>query len=375
MREMCEGQLTVSECFQVLSTFQNNKASGNDGLSAEFYKFFWPEIGYLLVESLNYSYIHGELSTSQKEAIITLIEKKDRDRRLIKNWRPISLVNVDVKIGSKAIAKRLEKVLPYVVHHDQNAFVKGRTIFDAVRTISDIMDYTEMKGYEGIMSAIDFEKAFDSLSLEFLFKSLELFGFGVSFISWIKTFYKNITSSVANNGFFIPYFNVKRGVRQGDPLSPSLFIIVLELLAISSRNNRQIRGIKVNGNKIKLVTFADEMTTFVCDKPSHITLISVINLFGTYSGLKINHEKTEVLLLGNKEVAVRNFELEGTEFKKSIKILGVHFTAYNSSLFYKLNFESIEKSLRNLLKGWLERFNIDRKSANYKIVCSAKDFI
>ena len=90
MREMCEGQLTVSECFQVLSTLQNNKAPGNDGLFAEFYKFFWPEIGCLLVESLNYSYIHGELSTSQKEAIITLIEKKDRDRRLIKNWRPIS---------------------------------------------------------------------------------------------------------------------------------------------------------------------------------------------------------------------------------------------------------------------------------------------
>ena len=81
----------------------------------------------MLVESLNYSYIHEELSTSQKEPIITLIEKKDRDRRLIKIWRPTSLVNVDVKIGSKAIAKRLEKFLPYVVHHDQNAFVKGRT--------------------------------------------------------------------------------------------------------------------------------------------------------------------------------------------------------------------------------------------------------
>ncbi|XP_044170625.1 uncharacterized protein LOC122954675 [Acropora millepora] len=131
MRKICDGQLTYSECFKVLSTFENNKAPGNDGLSKEFYLFFWPEIGNLLVDSLNYSYDHGELSQSQKEAVITLIQKKDRDRRLIKNWRPISLVNVDVKIGSKAIAKRLEKVLPYIIHHDQNAFVKGRTIFDA----------------------------------------------------------------------------------------------------------------------------------------------------------------------------------------------------------------------------------------------------
>ena len=82
-----------------------------------------------------------------------------------------------------------------------------------------------------------------------------------------------------------------------------------------------------------------------------LTLINVINLFGAYSGLKTNHEKTEVLLLGNKEVAARNFELEGTEFKKTMKILGVHFT-YNTSLFYRLNFESIENSLTNLLKGW-----------------------
>lgn len=107
----------------------------------------------------------------------------------------------------------------------------------------------------------------------------------------------------------------------------------------------------MNGNEIKLVAFADDMTTIVCDKPSHLTLTGVINLFGTHSGLKINHEKTEALLLGNKEVAVRNFELEGTKFKKTTKIVGVHFT-YNNSLFCKLNFEAIEKLLRNLQKGW-----------------------
>ena len=107
---------TFSQWKKVLSTFQNNKAPGNDGLSAELYKFFWPEIGYLLVESLNYSYIHGELSTSQKEAIITLIEKKDRDRRLIKNWRLISLVNVENRL--KSYRKEIRKGPPYVVHHD-----------------------------------------------------------------------------------------------------------------------------------------------------------------------------------------------------------------------------------------------------------------
>ena len=96
--------------FKCLQFFGCNKSPGNDGLTVEFYKAFWNTVGNLVVDSLNFAYEYGELSNSQKEAIITLIEKKDRDKRYLSNWRQISLINVDVKIGSKAIAKRLEKV-------------------------------------------------------------------------------------------------------------------------------------------------------------------------------------------------------------------------------------------------------------------------
>ena len=123
-----------------------------------------------------------------------------------------------------------------------------------------------------------------------------------SFMAWIKTFYKNVSSSVTNNGFLTPSFNLKRGVRQGDPLSPSLFIIVLELLAISVHNNDQISGIVVDGNELKLVMFADDTTSFVRDKHSYLALLNTIKLFSTYSGLCVNHDKTEILLLGNMEL-------------------------------------------------------------------------
>ena len=96
-----------------------------------------------MVDILNFAYEYGELSNSQNEAIITLIEKKDRVKRYLSNWRPISLISMDVKIGSKAIAKRLENILPNVIHHNQCAYVKGRTTFDAVRTIEDVMDFTD----------------------------------------------------------------------------------------------------------------------------------------------------------------------------------------------------------------------------------------
>ena len=147
-------------------------------------------MGDLMVSSLNYAYDHGELSNTQKQAIITLLEKKDKDKRDISNWRPISLINVDVKIGSKAIAKRLESILPSIIHFNQCADVKGRTIFDAVRTIDDIFDYTEKSKINGRMIAIDFKKAFDSVSREFLFRTLSAFCFGPSFTQWIHTFYK-----------------------------------------------------------------------------------------------------------------------------------------------------------------------------------------
>ena len=122
-----------------------------------------------------YTFEYGELSNSQKQAVRTLVEKRGKDKRQIKNWRPISLINVDAKIASKALAKRLENVLPEIVHFDQSAFVKGRTIFDAIRTIDDVIEHTMNRDISGILVAVDFEKAFDSLNFSFLLRVLHAF--------------------------------------------------------------------------------------------------------------------------------------------------------------------------------------------------------
>ena len=199
----------------------------------------------------------------RKQLYIILLEKKDKYERHISNWRPISLINVDVKIGLKVIAKRLERVLPSIIHFNQCAYVKGRPIFDVVRTVEDILEYTERFKINGKLIAIDFKKAFDSVSREFLFRTLSAARFGSSFIQWIHTFYNNISSCVSNNGFATAHFDIQRAVRQGDPPSPYLFIIVLETLASTIRSDNDIRGIMVDGQEIKLGLFADDLTGFL----------------------------------------------------------------------------------------------------------------
>ena len=349
LRSICEGDLTYNECFSVLQSFEKNKTPGNDGLTIEFYIAFWPLIGKYLVDCINYTYQFGELSNTQKQAIITLIEKKGRDKRLIKNWRPISLINVDAKIISKVLAKRLEKVLPSIIHFNQNAFVKNRSIFDALRTIEDVVDYTKRNSLSGILIAIDFEKAFDTLNFNFLIRALHKFNFGPSFIHWIRILYNNVSSAVMNNGFTTGNFALGRGVRQGDPLSPYLFIIALEILAIKIRNDRNIQGFKIGQEILKLSIFADDMTCFLKDISSYKALFDILELFGKCSGLKVNHEKTEIFPLGNTF-------LRDTDFPKHnicviIKILGVYF-GYDVKQRDVLNFSQTLKDIKKSLNMW-----------------------
>ena len=242
---------------------------------------------------LNSSYEKGELANSQKQGIIKLIEKKNKDKRYVANWRPISLLNVDVKIVPKAITLRLEKVLSNSISADEWAYVKGRNIFDAVRTICDIMDYTKLCNLPGFMVTIDFEKAFDSLSWNFLFKTLENFNFGESFIKWIRLFYTNISSCIMNNGVATPLFSIGRGVRQEDPLLPYLFILALETLLTAIKQTRDIKGIVVENKEIKCIVFTDDLTNFLRNKESYDSLSSLLNTYGECSGLKLNKDKKE----------------------------------------------------------------------------------
>ena len=152
--------------------------------------------------------------------IVTLLEKKGKDRLDIANWRPITLLNIDYKLLTKALGQRLKIVLPSLIKKDQNGFIPGGNIFFSAHTVRDILFYCKKENIDLILLALDYTKAFDSVNFDFIHKTFETFNFGEIFKKWIKIIYNGGKSCITNNGHISESFIIERSTRQGDPISP-----------------------------------------------------------------------------------------------------------------------------------------------------------
>ena len=356
-KKHCDADISADDLKKSLFSMSNNKTPGNDGLTAEFYKYFWEDLKDILLESYKYSRTVGELSTSQRQAIIKLIEKKDKDKRFIENWRPISLLNIDTKILSKCIASRLIPVLPSVISSDQTAYVKGRYIGEGIRLISDVLETTKNLNLPGYMLTVDLEKAFDSIDHIFLLACLKKFGFGDNFLCWISVLLNKSESCVTNGGHTTKYFSLNRGARQGDPIAAYLFILVLEVFFIMLRSNDQVKKVCIMNFNFFLTAYADDTTFFVADINSVTIIFSTFDQFALFSGMKINKSKCELSGIGVKRSVptalhgVNNVSL----MDGSIRVLGVNFS-YNHQIYLEKNFMDCVKKLRQVTQVWSMRF-------------------
>ena len=353
-QEHLENDLTLEELKDALKSFADNKSPGEDGFTKEFYQAFFDLLWKDLLNSYNAAFDKGSLSISQKRGTITLIPKGDENLSDLKNWRPISLLNIDYKILSKVLAGRLEQYLPKLIHSDQTGFVNGRYIGQNIRLLSDIMEFSDSKRFQGIFLFVDFEKAFDTLEWSFISKTLEVFNFGSNFKKWFTVLYKGVQSSVLNGGFMTNYFEITRGVRQGCPLSPSLFILAVELLALKIRQNPNCEGIYLqNKQEVKISQFADDTTIITNSTDSLKSHLQTIERFGTASGLKLNKKKTKAMWLGTMKHSTSNI-LEFKSTKNPIKVLGA-FLSYNQNKNIENNFLSRIRKMKTKLNLWLSR--------------------
>ena len=276
-KESCEGEITETEMLNVLKTCKNNKSPGSDGFPAEFYKVFWNDIKTFLLKAINMAYHNGILSNSQRHGVISLLPKKDKNILELSNWRPITLINQDYKLASKCIAYRIKKVLPDIIHEDQTGYIKDRYIGENINRIMNLIDYTDEQDIPALLVLIDFEKAFDSLEWNFIRKVLQYFNFGPSLLKWIDTLYTDIQNCVINNGWTSKAFSPSRGVRQGCPLSPYLFVLSIEILSIFIRNDSNIEGIKIDAHEFKISQYADDTSLTLLASENNLT--SAINVF------------------------------------------------------------------------------------------------
>ncbi len=332
----------------------NNKSPSPDGYPAEYYRQFWPLLSSLFFKMISEIHQNKTIPHHMNTAYITLIPKPNKDHTSCSNYRPISLINTDIKIISKALSVRLESVISSVIHIDQTGFIKGRHSSENTRRLFNLINFyknnTSPKKPPFINATLDAEKTFDRVDWSFLFISLNHFGFQSYFTNWIKTLYNSPTASVITNGIISRPFQLLRGTRQGCPLSPLLFALFIEPLAASIRQSNHITGIQSKSHHHKISLYADDILLYITN-PS-LLLPSVHNLISNYSrvsGYSINWTKFEILPMGRWDAEAGDPLFSHTV--KSIKYLGIHISPNLNELF-KLNYTPLLQEIKENLERW-----------------------
>ena len=296
---LCEGHLSVTEVSSALLGMARRKAPGLDGLPVEFYVKFWDVLGPDLVSILNSCLDSGSQALSQRRGIISLSFKKG-DRLDPRNWRPITLPNADHKLASYAIAGWLLKVIHLVGAKDQSCGVPRRFIGENVALLRDVADYASSSGASVAILSLDQEKAFDRVDWSFMQSTLCTMGFGPSFISWVDLFYHRVQSAVNVNGYLSSFFSLSCGVRQGCPLSPLLYVLVSEVLAVNICCNPRISGLCLPGALplSPISQYADDTSLILTSDDAIVAVIETYALFEQASGSKLKQSKSKGLWLG-----------------------------------------------------------------------------
>ena len=239
--------ISLDELETAVHSLKKEKSPGINGLSAEFYQKFWPHLKDRYLEFLNHAFCNG-FPISLNTSVTTLLYKQRGDVKDIANYRPISLINTDIKIVSKVLTNRLKPLLPLIIHGTQTA-VDGRQIDNTIHMLRDLIDLANKENLEAAFIFLDQEKAFDRVDHEFLYKTMDAFGIGTNFVTWVKQIYSTAVTRVKLNGFLTEPIPLMRGVRQGDPLSFFLYVLNSELFALQIRANQNIVGFTVGGKK------------------------------------------------------------------------------------------------------------------------------
>ena len=253
-----------------------------------------------------YSFEQTALPKSLTKALITVLLKPGKDPVDCSSYRPISLLNVDVKILSKILASRINTIISDIISNDQTGFVRGRHSFINIRRLLNVVHSPASGGGPEVVVSLDAEKAFDRVEWEYLGK----FVFGPKCMSWVCLLYSSPKAAVVTNKLCSQYFPLSRGTRQGCPLSPLLFILAIEPLSIKLRTTPSIHGIRRMEMEYKASLYADDLLIFVTDPLScKSELLKILVDFGGFSGYTINYSKSVCFPINDKAKQIPDTDL------------------------------------------------------------------
>ncbi|GBG63126.1 hypothetical protein CBR_g36613 [Chara braunii] len=314
--------ITMEEGQQTLRVMASGKCPGVDGLTVEFYRKFWNTVGRPLVEVYNDVLTGGRLGKGMTHGVISLMFKKG-DKANVRNYRPISVLNVDYKILAKTLALRLGRLLASLVERDQGDFVQGRSIFVNILTAIEF-EVVQAKNREVAVLLLDLEKVYDRVGWAFVLATLRKMGFGEGFCRWVIAMYTLSTSAVFVNGHLSQSFQLSRSLRQGCPPAPLLFVLQLEVPLNCIRKHQSIRGIQISTNKdCRVKALADDL--FMVSENSKSSLEAIKTILMNYSQLSealVNWNKSAYILPTQYSLQVE-WGMQRVDSKAGERFLGV----------------------------------------------------
>ena len=284
---------------QIIKNLKNNKTPGPDGLSTEFYKTFIDEIQHIL-KSVYTEILDKHITPDTMRTAITILIPKTGDKSSPSNYRPISLLNTDYKILASYINQTyLTDFLDDEISPEQLCAAPNRLIQNGTIMTRDLIQYLNKKHLNGYLVSLDQKKAFDMVDRDFLFKILAQQNLHPELIKLLKTLYDKVTTRLQINGNLSEKIHLDRGVRQGCPLSATLYVVYVQSFINLCR--RELKGIPIQGSKnsIKISAYADDLLVF-CNTENEIN--KIFKCFDTIkdaTGSELNKNKTRILAIGN----------------------------------------------------------------------------
>ena len=313
------------------AVFQLNrdKAPGPDGFTIALYQECWDVIKEDLMKVFREFHSKGMVNQSTNATFIALVPKKSQTSK-ISDFRPISLVTGLYKIIAKVLSRRLRKVIHETISSSQGAFVEGRQILDVVLIANEVVNEKRRMRDKGVVFKIDFEKAYDHVDWGFLEHVLERKGFSPKWRSWMRGCHSSTSLAVLVNGNAKGWVKASRGLRQGDPLSPFLFTLVVDVLSrlmfkVEKKGLTKNFLVGRNRTRVSILQFANDTIFFSKATVEHLLNLKTILVFGEVSGLKVNLEKSFLLGINTNQEMVSRLALvlNRREAEWSLSYLGL----------------------------------------------------